>query len=287
MRASHIHPLMRGNAMHAKRNNWGMKTLAATPIVVALGLGTAAYAQSTAPAVFNSTAYSDSGVATQTIVGALPLPPQTWGPDDSSQTTDSGSNSQSTPSIAKTINGVNTYESEDDENSTDAGGTGDQANASSSSGSSSVLGGLVSWDNFSTQEGCLPNAVNPSEIDCLFYITITNLLIDGKAAAPSGNFSVGTSIPVEGDIPDEDCDLGVDSFSGELVLGNSILNSGTEQGSSAQIAMQLTGTATCEAAGLVPLYTVDYDEQIGSTTINYFSQAPAFVVPTYNSKLVY
>jgi hypothetical protein len=279
---------MRGIVMHAKRNSRNMKALAAALIVATLGLGSAGHAQSQAPAVFSSEANSDTGTATQTLAGLLPASPQPWGPDDQSETNTSGNNDEPTPSIAEDINGVTTYQSEDDDNSTDAGGADDQANASSSSGSGSALGGLITWSNYSIQETCLPDSNTPDQIDCTTYVTISDLLVNGQPAATSGSFAPGTSIPVSGNIPDTNCPLGTDNFSGNLVLDNSILNSGTEQGSDTEIAMQITGTATCDTLGLVPLYTTTYNEQIGGPAIAYKDVGyPRYISPSWDDNFYY
>jgi hypothetical protein len=274
--------------MHAIRNSRSMKTFATALVVATFGLGSAGHAQSPAPVVLTSEANSDAGTATQTYVGLLPAPPQPWGPDDQSETNTSGSNDEPTPSITESINGVTTYQSEDDDNSTDAGGVDDQANASSSSGSGSALGGLITWSNYSVQETCLPDSNTPDQIDCTTYVTISDLLINGQPAATSGNFAPGTSIPVSGNITDTNCPLGTDSFSGNLVLDNSILNSGTEQGSDTEIAMQITGTATCYTLDLVPLYTTTYNEQIGGPEIAYKDAGyPQYIYPSWKDTLSY
>jgi hypothetical protein len=281
---------MRGIAMHAIRNNRGMKTLATALLVATFGVGGAGYAQTqTQNGQFSSEANSDTGTATQTLAGLLPST-QTWGPDDQSETTTAGSNSEPTPSVTETINGVTTYQSEDDDNSTDAGGGNDQANASSSSGSGSALGGLVSWSNLSIQETCLPDSNIDDQIDCTTYESITDLLINGQPAATAGSFAPGTSIPISGSIPDTNCLLGADKFSGNLVLDNSILNSGTEQGSDTEIAIQITGTATCYTADLLPLYTTTYNEQIGGPDISYdytVEKQSKYIYPLYKDVLIF
>ncbi|GGA13747.1 hypothetical protein [Dyella caseinilytica] len=262
--------------MHATRNNRGTKTFAATLLAVAIGLASTGYAQAQS-VQFSSEADSDSGTATQTLLGLLQSP-QNWGPDDQSQTTTSGSNDQTAPSIDEDISGVDVFESEDADNSTDAGATGDQADASSSSGSGSALGGLISWSNLSIQLSCLPDGSISDQIDCTTYESVTNLLINGQPAAKAGSFAAGTSIPVSGNIPDTNCPLGTDSFTGNVVLDNSILNSGGEQGSDNEIGMQITGTATCDTLGLVPLYTTAYNEQIGAPRISYEYTAQKYIV---------
>jgi hypothetical protein len=286
MRASHIHPLMRGIAMHAKRNSRGMKMLATALVVAAFGLGSAGYAQ-TQSIQFSSEADSDTGTATQTLAGLLPSQPQTWGPDDQSETTTSGSNDEPASSVTESVNGVTTYQSEDDDNSTDAGaGSDDQANASSSTGSGSALGGLVSWDNLSIQETCLPDSSVTDQIDCTTYESITNLEVNGQPAITAGSFAPGTSISVTGNIPDTNCPLGTDSFNGTLVLDNSILNNGTKQGSDIEIGLQIIGTATCETLGLVPIYTTNYNEQVGGPDIYYKSlSGPLFIVPNWHDNV--
>jgi hypothetical protein len=260
---------MRGIAMHAIRNSRGMKTLATAFFVATFGLGSAGYAQTTKNTfVFASEADSFSASATQITLGLLPST-STVAPVDQSETTTSGSNSESAPFINENVNGVVIDQSEDNENSTDAGGSGNQANASSSSGSGSALGGLVTWNNLSVQLTCLPDSNVGDQIDCTTYVTITGLFINGQPATTAGGIAPGTSIPVSGNIPDTNCPLGTDSFSGNIVLDNSILNSGTEQGSDTEIAMQITGTATCKTADLVTLYTTTYNLQIGGPSISY------------------
>ncbi|GGA52038.1 hypothetical protein [Dyella nitratireducens] len=266
--------------MHAIRNSLSMKMLSTALVVATFGPGSAAYAQ-TQSVQFSSEADSDSGTATQTLLGLLPTT-QTWGPDDQSETTNSGSNSEPAPSVTENINGVTTYQSQDDDNSTDAGSGADQANATSSSGSGSALGGLITWSNLSIQETCLPDGSIGDQIDCTVYESITNLDVNGKPATTAGSFAPGTSIPVSGNIPDTNCPLGTDSFSGNMVLDNSILDSGTEQGSDAEIAIQITGTATCYTADLVPLYTTGYNEQIGGPDIYYKGTYSLYVVRTWN-----
>jgi hypothetical protein len=285
MRASHVHPLMRGIVMHAIGNSRGMKTLATALVAATFGLGAAgnARAQSTG---FGSYAYSIKGVAEETVLG-LSKSTETFGPDDQSVTTTSGSNAKDAANINESHYGVTDYQSEDDENSTDVDPSANQANAASSSGSGNALGGVVSWSNFSIQETCNQDGSIPGQLDCTTYDTISNLLINGVAAGKAGSFAPGTSIPISADIPDDECDLGYDSFEGELVLGNSAINSGTEQGSSTEIAMEITGTATCYDAGIIPIYTVEYDEQIGVPAISYLANSPMYIVKTSYNKLAY
>jgi hypothetical protein len=273
--------------MHAIRNSRSMKTLAAALVVATFGLGNTGYAQTQKSIQFSSEADSDSGTATQTLLGLLPTS-QTWGPDDQSETTASGSNSEPAPSVTENISGVTAYQSEDDDNSTDAGaGSDDQANASSSSGSGSALGGLITWNNLSIQITCVPDGNIADQIDCTTYETIGGLLINGVQALTAGSFAPGTSIPVSGDIPDTNCPLGTDSFSGNIVLNNSVLNSGTEQGSDTQIALQITGTATCKTADLVTVYTTTYNLQIGGPEIYYSDDVAAYVVDNWTDKAIY
>jgi hypothetical protein len=151
-----------------------------------------------------------------------------------------------------------------------------QANASASTGSGSALG-IVTWDSISIQETCLPDGTVSDQIDCSTYESITNLYINGQPATAAGNFSSGASIPFSGNIPDTDCPLGTDSFSGNLVLDNSILNSGTEQGSDTEVGMEITGTATCYTADLIPIYTTNIDDQIAGPKVWYESEEPKFI----------
>lgn len=267
--------------MHAIRNSQGRKMLAAALAVAMLGWGSAGNAQTNIQ--FSSEADSVQGTSTQTTAGLLQTT-KTWGPEDQSTTTTSGSNSQSAPSINDTNQGVADYFSEDDENSTDVDESFQQTNASSSAGAGSALGGLITWNNYSIQLTCNRNGSTPNQIDCTVYESISNLMVNGQPAGQTGSFAPGTSIPVSGNITDTNCPLGVDSFSGYLILDNSILNSGTEQGSDNEIAMEAIGTATCKTAGLVTLYTTSYDEQIGGPRMGYYSDDPDYIEGTYYLK---
>jgi hypothetical protein len=71
-------------------------------------------------------------------------------------------------------------------------------------------------------------------------------------------------------------------------LDNSVINSGTEQGSDTEIAIQITGTATCYTLGLVPLYTTNYNEQIGGPWNSYKSAGSSkYISPNWNDELYY
>ena len=258
--------------MHTICNSRNMKTLAAALLVATFGPAGTGYAQTTPP-TFSASATSVEGMETQTT--GIFQSTKNWGPDDQSTTSTIGSNDEPSPSITETNNGVEDYQSVDDDNSTDAGSGNDQADAASTSGSGSALGGLVTWNNLSIGETCLPDSGINNRIDCTVHETFSDLRINGQSAI-QGSFGPATSIPVAGNIPDPDCPLGVVSFEGNLVLDDSIINTGTEQGSDTEIAMQITGTATCKAAGLIPLYTQNYNEQIGVLDINYSASIPVY-----------
>lgn len=262
--------------MHAIRNSQGNKVLTTALVVAMLGWGSAGYAQ-TSNIQFSAEADSNQGNLVQTTAGLLQTS-KSWGPDDQSITITSGSNSQSASSINDTNEGVTEYSSDDDENSTDADETIHQANAASSAGAGGALGGLITWSNYSIQLTCNPDGSTANQINCTTYESISNLMINGQPAGQAGSFAAGTSIPVSGNITDTNCPLGVVSFSGNLVLDNSIVNSGAEQGSDTEIAMQITGTATCKTANLVTLYTTAYNEQIGGPEIKYIDDEPEFVI---------
>lgn len=240
-----------------------MQALAIMLMTTALGFANTAQAQqATAAFQFDSEADADSGAATQTLLGLLP---QTisWGPDAQSITDLSGSNSAPSPSIAENINGVSTYQSYNNTDSTDAADSGgsDDGDANVSTGTGSALGGLVSWANLFIKESCAPDSNIAQQVDCSTYASITDLSVDGKLV-PAGNYNPGAVIPITGNIPDANCPLGIDSFNGSLVLDNSIVSDGTPA-SDTEIAVDITGTATCLTAGLLPLYTTSYSEQIG------------------------
>jgi hypothetical protein len=185
----------------------------------------------------------------------------TIAPVAQSVTSTTGSNEDAVPSASQSINNVQVYNISniDDTTSDSDTASNDSGTGEARTGQVSILQGLVTFTSSDTPLTCATNSSHPGEIDCNSAQTIQGAQING-VPIPLGTYPAGTSFPVSGPINDPDCLLGTETFTGNLVFQESaIQGNGTPQGMVNQTGWRLAGTATCTVAGLVRLFTTQYD----------------------------
>jgi len=139
--------------------------------------------------------------------------------------------------------------------------------AEATTGTGSLLQGLVTWTSNDVPFGCTPTSVDINgNVDCNSAEVTRGLVING-VTVPIGSYPAGTAFPVSGTIKDPGCALGTETFNGSVTLQEtSVQGVGTDTLTVATTGMHLTGQATCATLGQINVFTTQYDLRVGGDT---------------------
>lgn len=257
---------MRTNRKEGRRTVPYTAILMMAMVSVAVGLSRSANAQT---AQFSIEADAVSGTVTKSILGVL-NETITIAPVEQSNTVMSGSNVVSAGSASRTVLGVEVYDlgTVDDNTNASYTATLDGGVGTASTGVGSLLGGLVTWQSNIELLNCAIDSTVAGQIDCNSIQNMYGMAIHGVAVSP-GTYPTGASFPVTGTLTDVECGLGIETFSGSVVVQESqITGLGTDDVTLKVSGLHLVGEATCRTLGLIPLFSTSYDIALAGHAAN-------------------
>ncbi|HLJ88516.1 MAG TPA: hypothetical protein VKZ53_16975 [Candidatus Angelobacter sp.] len=225
---------------------------------LALGKHTAAQA---GPISFTSEANAINGTVTcadGSVVSILPV--------DATFTITTGSSNKSLDFASASACGMNVYlvTSMDDKTDDSDTMTEDDGDSFASTGSGSLLGGLVTWSSGQDADSCTESTPNTANFTA--SASATNMVINGQPLPP-GDYPSGTQIPIVQasiTVPSSTC-TGVALFSGTLTLmPMSITGQNTNSVRLALAFLTLSGDLTCIG---IPLGRIHYALTVGDPDI--------------------
>lgn len=225
-------------------------------------------------AQFSSEADAISGTVTHSVLGPLPTIVNI-APVDQSNTDTTGSHDVSGASVSQTLFGVEVYnfENVDDFTKDDETASADDGFGEAKTGKGSLLGGLITWTGNDNSLTCSPDPINPTtQVDCTSTAVARDLTING-VAIPHGNYSSGSTFPVNGQIVGDGSScpsgVGVESFTGYLVIQESTITQNLTTGTISLTVngMHLLGNSTCVINGAQLLSTNFWDIRVAGPAV--------------------
>ncbi|WP_155630700.1 hypothetical protein [Burkholderia territorii] len=124
---------------------------------------------------------------------------------------------------------------------------------------SSLLQNLVQWAGAIHEVSC---EIYPNRGTVCKPNAGAGGLTINRVAVPRGRYALGSEFPVEGTINDPQCLLGTETFKGTLKLLPNMAQTGSSSSSFDVPFLHLAGQASCKIAGLLNLFTTEYDLKI-------------------------
>ena len=190
----------------------------------------------------------------------------TLAPDDPSTTSTSGSNEATLTSSTVTACGKTIYQATNLDDKTDASDTTtlDDADGQNIASNIKFLGSLVSADSENAPENCTGDDTN-STVTCSGTGTFKNLAIGGSRI-PAGSYAAGTTFDIiQAQILSPTC-LGVELFTGKLVLADSTVTNNNSTNPSIETAwLHITGQSVCVLTGATTKYDLRDDTAVTVT----------------------
>ena len=192
----------------------------------------------------------------------------TLAPDDPSTTSTSGSNEATLTSSTVTACGKTIYQATNLDDKTDASDTAslDDADGQNMASNIKFLGSLVTADAENGPANCTADP-NNSTVTCGGTGTFINLAIGGSLV-PAGTQPAGTTFDiVQAQILSPTC-LGVELFTGKLVLADSTITNNNSTHPSIEIAwLHLTGESVCVLTGATTKYDLRDESDLEVTNV--------------------